>query len=230
MAAVTIFSDFGAQENSLSLFPLFPHLFVMKWWDQMPWSLFFECWVSSQFFSLFSFTFNKRLFSSSSFSALRVVSSAYLRLLIFLPAILIPACASSTPAFWMMYSSYKLNKQGDNIQPWGTPFPIWNQSIVPCQQKLTRGQTRNPGKAYWDSCCNQSRVKQTTFSLACSLPMGWRGWACSLYGVRVRVFPDVDTAFTPNPILLLWTLHKWVFQSVCIFCSEFAPTVHAQLS
>ena len=31
-----------------------------------------------------------------------------------------------------MYSSYKLNKQGDNIQPWRTPFPIWNQSVVPC--------------------------------------------------------------------------------------------------
>ena len=30
-----------------------------------------------------------------------------------------------------MYSAYKLNKQGDNIQPWRTPFPIWNQS-VPC--------------------------------------------------------------------------------------------------
>ena len=29
-------------------------------------------------------------------------------------------------------SSNKLNKQGDNIQPWGTPFPIWNQSVVPC--------------------------------------------------------------------------------------------------
>ena len=25
-----------------------------------------------------------------------------------------------------MYSTYKLNKQGDNIQPWCTPFPIWN--------------------------------------------------------------------------------------------------------
>ena len=24
--------------------------------------------------------------------------------------------------------SPKLNKQGDNIQPWHTPFPIWNQS------------------------------------------------------------------------------------------------------
>ena len=26
----------------------------------------------------------------------------------------------------------KLNKQGGNIQPWCTPFPIWNQSVVPC--------------------------------------------------------------------------------------------------
>ena len=56
----------------------------------------------------------------------------YLKLLIFLLAILIPACASSSPAFCMVYSVYKLNKQGDNIQSWCTPFPIWNQSIVPC--------------------------------------------------------------------------------------------------
>ena len=110
-------------------------------------------------FSLSSFTFIKRLFSSFSLSAMRVVSaaaaakslqccptqcdpiggslpdssvpgtlqartlewvaiafaSAYLRLLIFLPEISIPACASSSPAFHMMYSVYKLNKQGDNI-------------------------------------------------------------------------------------------------------------------
>ena len=52
----------------------------------------------------------KRLFSYSSLSAIRVVSSAYLRLLIFLPAILIPACASSSPAFLKMYSAYNLNK------------------------------------------------------------------------------------------------------------------------
>ena len=26
------------RKQSLSLFPLFPHLFAMKWWDQMPWS------------------------------------------------------------------------------------------------------------------------------------------------------------------------------------------------
>ena len=80
-------------------------------------------------FWLSSFTFT---FSSSSLSAVRVESSAYLRLLIFLLAILIPAYASSSSAFLMMYSACKLNKQGDNIQPWHTPFPIWNQSVVPC--------------------------------------------------------------------------------------------------
>ena len=81
-------------------------------------------------FSLSSFTLIKRLFSSSSLFAIRVVSSAYLRLLIFLLAVLIPPCASSSPALHMMYSAYKLSKQGDNIQPWRTPFPIWNQSFL----------------------------------------------------------------------------------------------------
>ena len=83
-------------------------------------------------FSLSSFTFIKRLFSSSSISAIRVVSSVYLRLLIFLLEILILAFASYSPAILMMYSACKLNKQGDNIQPWYTAFPIWNQSVVPC--------------------------------------------------------------------------------------------------
>ena len=83
-------------------------------------------------FSLSSFTFIKRLFSSSLLYAIRVVPSAYLRRLTFFLIILIPVCASSSPAFHIMYSAYKLNKQGDNIQPWRTPFPIWNQSVVAC--------------------------------------------------------------------------------------------------
>ena len=52
-------------------------------------------------FSLSSFTFIKRLFSSS-LSAIRVMSSAYLRLLILLPAILIPACVPSIPVLHKM--------------------------------------------------------------------------------------------------------------------------------
>ena len=58
-------------------------------------------------FSLFSFTFIKRLYSSSSLSAIRVASSAYQKLLISLLAILIPACASPSLAFHMIYFAYK---------------------------------------------------------------------------------------------------------------------------
>ena len=135
MASFTICSDFGAPQNSQ---PLFPHLFAMKWWDQML-SMILVFWMLSfkPTFSLFYFTFINSLFSSSSPSAIRVVSSAYLRLVILLSAILIPACASSSPAFLMMYSAYKLIKQGDHIQPWRAHFPIWNQSVVPCPTILT---------------------------------------------------------------------------------------------
>ena len=103
----------------------------MKWWYWMPWSSFWKLSFKPAF-SLFSFTVIKRLFSSSSLSAIRVVSSACLRLLKFLLAVLVPACASSSLPFSMMYSVYKLNKQGDNIQSWHSPFPICNQSVVPC--------------------------------------------------------------------------------------------------
>ena len=120
------------QNKSLSLFPLFPHLFAMKWWDQVPWSFLFEWWVLSQLFHC-PLSFSSRGSSVPSLlSALRVVSSVNLTLLIYLPAILIPAYASSSPAFFMMYSAYKLNKQGDNIQTWGTPFLIQNESAIRC--------------------------------------------------------------------------------------------------
>ena len=156
MAAIIICSDFGApQKQSLTLLPLFPHLFAMKWWNRMPMILVFWMLSFKPTFSLSSFIFIKKLFSSSSLSAIRVVSSACLRLLIFLLTILISACASFSPAFLMMYSAYKLNKQGDNIQPWHTPFPIWNQSvwyrklkseakfIIPITGRLSRSHNSN---------------------------------------------------------------------------------------
>ena len=87
-----------------------------------------ECWALSQLFHSPLLLSSRGFLVPLHFSAIRVVSSAYLRVLIFLPAILIPACVSSSPVFLMMYSAYKLDKQGDNIQPWRTPFPIWNQS------------------------------------------------------------------------------------------------------
>ena len=127
MATVTICNDFGDQENKVC--HSFHCLSInLSWSDknQMPWSQLSECWGLSQLF-------HSLLSLSSRGSLAPLCISAYLqRLLIFLPAILIPACASSSPAFFMMYSAYKLSKQRDNIQPWCTPLPIWNQSVVPC--------------------------------------------------------------------------------------------------
>ena len=131
MAAITICSDFGGPKNQvphcLHCFPIYP-----------PWSDGTVChdlnfWMLNfkPAFPLSSFTFIKRLFSLSSLSAIRVVSFVYLSLLIFLPEILIPACAWSSPAFCVMYSPYKLHQQGDNIQPWHTPFPNKNKSVGP---------------------------------------------------------------------------------------------------
>ena len=101
---------------SLSLFLLSLRLFAVKWWDQMPWSSFFKSWALSQLF-------HSPLSLSSRGSLVPFHFLPYLRLLIFLPTILIPACASSSPTFCMMYSAYKLNEQCNNIQPWHTPFP-----------------------------------------------------------------------------------------------------------
>ena len=130
MAAITIFSDFGTFQNKVChCFHCFLIYLLM-----VPDSMILVFWMLSfkPAFSLSSFIFIKRLFHYSLLSAMWVVSSAYLRLLIFLPATLIPACASFSPTFCMMYPAYKIHKQVDTIQPWHTPFPIWNQSVGPC--------------------------------------------------------------------------------------------------
>ena len=84
--------------HCLHCFPIY-----MPWSDGTGWHL-FGLWMLSfkPAFTLSSSIFIKRLFSSSLLSAIRVVLFVWLRLLIFLLAILIPACASSSPVFWMM--------------------------------------------------------------------------------------------------------------------------------
>ena len=106
MTAVTVSSGFEAQEKSVTASTFSPSTCheVDGMMDQMHLSfLNVELQVR---FSLSSFTLIKRLFSSSLLSAIRVVSPAYLRLLIFLSAIVIPVCDSSSLAFHMMYSGY----------------------------------------------------------------------------------------------------------------------------
>ena len=135
MAAVTVHSNFRAQENKiLSLLSLFHLLFCHEVMGPDAMILVF-CMVSFETaFSLSSFTLIKRLFSSSSLSTIIVVSSACLRWLIFLPAILIPACDLSSLAFRMMYSAYDLYKQGNNIYSLDVLLPqFWTSQVFHVQ-------------------------------------------------------------------------------------------------
>ena len=98
-------------------------------------------------FSLSSLIFMKRLFSSSSFSVIRVVSSVYLRLLLFLSGNHDSSLCFIQPAFRMIHSAYKLTKQGDNIQPWKRK---WSRSVV---SDSVRPHRRLPTRLHcpWDS-------------------------------------------------------------------------------
>ena len=132
MAAITICSDFGVPKNKVwHCFHCFPTYFPLSDGTRCYDLSFLNVELQANFFTLLFHFHQEIFFSSSSLSSIKVMSSAYLRLFIFLLAILIPACASSNLAFSMMYSAYKLNKQGDNIQPWHAPFQIWNHSVVP---------------------------------------------------------------------------------------------------
>ena len=86
-----------------------------------PGVMIFVLWILSfkATFSLSSFTFIKG--GVICISEVIAVSPGNRRL--------IPACVSSSPAFRLMYSAQKLNKQGDNIQPWCTPFPFWTSPL-----------------------------------------------------------------------------------------------------
>ena len=83
-------------------------------------------------FSLSSLTLIKRIFSavsSSSLSANRMISSAYLRHLIFLPAIFIPACDSSSLAFHIMYSVYRASLVAQLVENQPAMQKTWVQSL-----------------------------------------------------------------------------------------------------
>ena len=119
----------------------------------MPGSSFLECWVLSKLFH--------SLLSPSSKDSLVLLAFCHKSGVICIseimdtsPGSLVPAGTSFSLAFHMTYSAYKLNKQGDNIQPWCTPFPIWNvccsMSVLTCF--LTCIQiSQQAGKFVWYS-------------------------------------------------------------------------------
>ena len=144
MAAVPVLSDFWARENKIChCVHFFP--FCLSWSDGTGCH---DLSVLNVEFQAKFFTLIKRLFISSLLSAIRVVSSAYLGLLIFLPAILIPACASSIPAFLMMYSAYKLNISHSVLSDY-----LWSHELqharLPCLSPTPKACSNSCPLSWW---------------------------------------------------------------------------------
>ena len=123
-------------------------------------------------FSLSSFTLIKRLFSSSSLSALRVISSVYLKLLIFLPAILTPAGnSSSLVAFLMISSAYKVNSRvtiNSLLYSFLSPEPVRSVHISPPSGTSFPPTLSNPLGCYrawgWAPCIIQQLPTSCLFT------------------------------------------------------------------
>ena len=178
------------------MLPPFPFSFVMNWWDQMP--FFFLIFSFKLAFSFSYFTLIKRFFSSSVLSVIRMVSSAYLRLLIFFLAILILACDSSSLAFCMTHSACKLNRKGDNKQLYRIAFSIPNQSVV-TDMVLT-----------WST--HSFLKRQSHLWVSHSLLWSTQSKALTSQWNRGRCFSGI-------PLLSLWSSKFWQFDLwfLCLF-------------
>ena len=132
MAAITICSDFRAPQNKFShCFHCLPIYLLWSYGTRCHDLSFMNVELKAKIFTLL-FHFHQealQFFFTFCHKGGVICISEVIDISL---AILIPTCASSSSAFLMMYSAYELNKQGDNIQPGYTPFPIWNQSVVPC--------------------------------------------------------------------------------------------------
>ena len=129
MAAVTICSDFGAPKIKSVTFPtvspsichevMGPDARILVFWMLSFKPIFSPSSHQEAFQFLFTFCHKCGVICIS-----EVIDIS--------PSNLDSSCASSSLAFRVMSSAHKLNTQVDDIQHWCTPFPIWNQSVVPC--------------------------------------------------------------------------------------------------
>ena len=110
-----------------------------------------------------------------------------------------------------MYSAYKLNQQGDNIQPWRTPFPIGNQFVVPCLV-LTL--------ASWPAYRFLKRWVRWS-----GIPISFRIFHSLLWSTQSRLWHSQEsknTCFSGTLLLFQWLSGCWQFDLwfLCLFLNQ----------
>ena len=111
----------------------------------------------------------------------------------------------------MVYSAQKLNKQGDNIQPWCTPFPIWNQSVVPHPVRTI---------ASWPAY--RFLKRQVRWS---GIPICFRIFHSLLWSTQSKVWHSQESrnrCFSGALLLFPWSSGCWQFDLwfLCLFYNQ----------
>ena len=122
----------------------------------------------------------------------------------------------------MLYSVYKLNKHSDSIQPWHTPFPIWNLSGVPCPV-LTCFLTciwisQEAGKVVWYSHLLKNFPQFVVIHTV-------KGFSI-LNEAEVDVFLEFSCFNIHNPLYGLWLLIEEKLENSDVQNIAFNPTTH----
>ena len=129
VAIVTTCSDFGDQENTVSQCL---HCFPICHGAMGPDAMILVSWILSFKFFTLLFDFYQEalqfLFTFCHKGGIICISD----IIKISPGNLDSSLCFIQPSIYMMYSAYKLNKQGGNIQAWCASFLIWNQSIISC--------------------------------------------------------------------------------------------------
>ena len=138
-----------------------------------------------------------------------------------------------------MFSAYKLNKQGDDIQPWWTPFPIWNQPVVPCpvltlaswpvrhhlMQPLTLNiKNQNPNS--WKKRRGSAKVTQVAVLLSLEASSQHRiyphsesrertekGGVLEANVTSLTISPRICPEFEASSFFCIWNIHYSVFNN-----------------
>ena len=209
----------------------------------MPWSSFSECWALSQLFHS-----PLSLSSRSCLVLLHLLLSRWYHLHIWgywyfswqscFQFVLHPA--------HNFHDILHINKQGDSMQPWHTPCPIWNQSVLPCPvltvasrpaYRFLRRQVRWSGipiswrifhSLLWStqSKALASSIKQKWMFFWNSLAFCIIQWMLAIWSLVP--LPFLNTVWTSeiSPFMYCWGL-AWRILTITLLACEMSATVQS---
>ena len=114
---------------------------------------------------------------------------------------------------------YKSNKQGDNIQPWLTPFPIWNQPFVPSPVLTVPSWSAYKflrRKAWWSGTLISLRIFHSLQNAVIRVGPNPK-WLVSLYKGKIGRQTCIQGAHHVSKE------RRWAWNRFCPHCSQKEP-------